>query len=425
MGFLPRHINTVLSALTGMAMLMVAGACSDTEAPVPAPPADGPVVTLSLSVGINSPQQMRDSRAAGEYPSGYPYDFEPAATVWEGINTLRIIIVRPDNSVEGNRMWNFSDLIPAEGNLYGAFEFPVKSAENKRVYLIANEASIAPSVDWTQYAIGSPLAPATAERMMQSQQWPLAVADSLATPYIDNTGDASAKKYVPMSEFFDTYIDAPAQGATTTTQKATYFITRGVVKFGFSIASQNAQGVTNVPVNSFRVKSLVFRNVMQKAYVFPYETVYIPSKSDNTLDFRRVIAQFTTPGLNGNLVRPYHFPVDNIGFGVNASGSNYASTQVYMPELYFNETMNNTDGNRFDIDVEVEFEGMEGSVKYYRLEMPNLPNFPRNTFVKVNFTMKENDLSAQVDVVPYIGVELKPIFGFTQINPKDPQNQQP
>lgn len=88
-----------------------------------------------------------------------------------------------------------------------------------------------------------------------------------------------------------------------------------------------------------------------------------------------------------------------------------------MPELYFNETSNNTEGNRFDIDIEVEFEGADKSVKYYRVQLPNLPEFPRNTFVKVNLIMRERDLTAVVDVVPYISVPLNPIFGFEQINP--------
>ena len=418
MGFLTRYINNLLLSLCGFTMLSVASACSDADVPDPGQTVgEGPIVTLRLAVGINSPQQMLDSRAAGEYPAGFPYDFEAAATVWEGINTLRVVIVRPDNSIEGNNVFTFSDYVPKEGILYGPMEFPVKSNETKRIYLVANEASITPSVDWTQYVPGATLTSLQAEKMMQYRAWPVAVSDTLAVPYIDNTGAQATKKYVPMTEFFDTFIKAPADNSVKTSQSATYFITRNVVKFGFTVSSQTKDGSVAAPVNSFRVKSLTFRNVMQKSYLFPYETVYIPGKDENTTDFRRIISHFTTPGLADNLVRPYRFPVADKKLGVNSAGSSFASTQVYMPELYFNETSNNTEDNRFDIDVEVEFEGADESVKYYRVQLPNLPEFPRNTFVKVNLIMRERDLTAVVDVVPYISVTLNPIFGFEQINP--------
>lgn len=422
MGFL-KQINNMLLALAGMALISVATGCSDTDEPVPVPDGDGPIVTLRLSVGINSPQQLQDSRAAGEYPAGYPYDFEPAATIYEGISTLRVIVVRPDNTVEGNARENFADYIPQEGNLYGPLQFRVKSDEVKRVYLIANEASIVPAIDWTQYAVGSTLTPAAAERLLQYNEWPTAPADTLAIPYIDNTG--ADKKYVPMSEFFDTFVEAPPASLTEDihTQSATYFITRNVVKFGFTISAQDKNGNPTTPVNSFRVKSLAFRNLMQKSYVFPYETSYLPTKASNTTDFRRVVTAFTTPGLNGNLVRPYYFPIEALRFGVNATGSSYAATQTYAPELYFSETFNNTAGNRFDIDVELEIEGDKGpTVKFYRVKLPNLPDFPRNTFVKVNLIMQEELLTAVVDVVPYISVSLNPIFGFQQIKPTEPES---
>lgn len=416
MGFLSRYTNNLLFVLSGFALLSAATACTDADVPAPEQ-TEGPIVTLRLAVGINSPQQMQDSRSAGEYPAGYPYDFEAAATVWEGINTLRVVIVRPDNSVEGNNVFTFSDYVPKEGILYGPMEFPVKSNETKRIYLVANESSISPSVDWTQYVAGSTLSPSLAEKMMQYDTWPVAASDTLAIPYIDNTGASETKKYVPMTEFFDTFIKAPDDKTVNPSQSATYFITRNVVKFGFTVSSQASDGSTAVPVNSFRIKSLTFRNVMQKSYVFPFETVYIPGKDDNTTDFRRVISKFTTPGFADNMVRPYTFPVADKKLGVNSSGSSFASTQIYMPELYFNETSNNTDGNRFDIDVEVEFEGADEAVKYYRVQLPNLPEFPRNTFVKVNLIMREKELTAVVDVVPYISVSLNPIFGFEQINP--------
>ena len=44
--------------------------------------------------------------------------------------------------------------------------------------------------------------------------------------------------------------------------------------------------------------------------------------------------------------------------------------------------------------------------------LENLPTLPRNTHVIVNMTLSQSELTAVVELVPYIGVELKPSFGF-------------
>ena len=108
------------------------------------------------------------TRAAGEEPDGYPFGFVAPSSRYENISSLRIIIVRPDNSVEHNRIETFSDLNPQPGELYGDFLFKVKIGDNdivnseiKRIYLIANEKSIIPAIDFTNgnFAVGATLTP--------------------------------------------------------------------------------------------------------------------------------------------------------------------------------------------------------------------------------------------------------------------------
>ncbi len=51
---------------------------------------------------------------------------------------------------------------------------------------------------------------------------------------------------------------------------------------------------------------------------------------------------------------------------------------------------------------------------------------PRNTIVQVNMILdKKQGLTAAVVLVPYIGVDLKPDFGFDELKPKkDEENEE-
>lgn len=394
------------------------------DTPKPEPEGGDEYVNLRLMVGVAVPllQSTKSTRAGGEYPEGYPYDFEEAATVYEGIHTIRVIVVAPGNIVEGNGKWSYSDHIPQPEDLYGEMVFKVKGGEKKRIYIIANEDYITPNPNFEQYTAGSTLTAQTAADMLQYNQWPGVTAGAVepeAKPYIDNSG--ATKSYLPMSEFFDVDIkSAPANPTGPTEQSETLFITRNAVKFGFTVTAEKVEDLEPAP--SFRITRITFNNLMQKSFLFPNETSYLPAKDTDRGNPCRVITAFTTPGLQDNLLRPYTFAPVN--FGVNASGWSDSYTGIYAPELYFAETMNNTEGNRFSIDVEVVFDGenTDNTVVYKDVAMPNLPSFPRNTFVKVNFVMKGHQLNAQVDVIPYIGVELNPIFGFNQIKPTGPED---
>lgn len=407
-----KNIFVVLS-MAFSAMLPVS-CVMDTPKPEPE---GGGTVRLRFMVAVSVPASPDGkTRSGGENPEGYPYDFETAATVYEGIHTLRVIVVDSKFKVEGNVCWKFPDHIPQPEDLYGELTFNVKGGEKKRIYLIANEEYITPTKDFEAYTRGTALNAQEAEEMLQYNEWPSTPIDNLqALPYIDNTGDD--KQYLPMTEFFDVDVLKAPDTEEVYEQSETLFITRNAVKFGFTISSEK-----ETPADSYRIASITFNNLMQKSYLFPNRTVYVPAKYTDENNPCRVITSFATPGMQGNLVRPYTFVPEN--FGVNGTNFSTAYTDSYVPEVYFSETQNNTEGNRFSMDVEVIFDGESANnrVVYKDVTMPNLPSFPRNTFVKVNFIMKDHDLKAQVDVVPYIGVVLNPIFGFNQIKPTGPED---
>lgn len=367
-----------------------------SDAPDPAVNGSGGKVRLLLRVGINAPAgETAGSRAAaGEYPDGYPYEFEDAATVYEGINTLRVIIVDARGVIEHNKVSTFPDRIPVNGDLYGDMEFGVKGDETKRVYLIANEASIVPAVDWTQYDAGSHLTETEMTKLVMYRDW----TGKTASPYIDNTG--VDKSYVPMTEFFDVKIKA-AEGEGTV-QSETLFITRAVVKFSFFAQSSSPVG------ESFRISSITFNSVMEKSYLIPNETSYLPAKYPLSPNFKRVVTAFETPGFSGNRVEPIVFTPASFGF--NANGSTTAYENHYSPELYYCETRNSNAGDTYTVNCTVEW-GDSQTTETQTVQLPNLPSFPRNTHVKVYFRMVERKLNASVVLMPYIGVWLNPTFG--------------
>ena len=387
-----------------LATLAVLTGCT-SEMPEPVPGEGAGTVNLVIRVGVNtSPGSRigRDSKPtrAGEYPSGYPYDFEPAATIYEGINTLRVIIVDPNNIVEHNAVWSFDDHAPSGDELYGDMGFKVKGGEAKRVYLIANEASITPSPNLRSYAPGETLTPETASRWLIYKSW--GDGAKVATPYIDNQGSAP-KRYIPMSEFFELDIKKGKQDEVVT-QSETLFLTRSLVKFSFYVSAS-----PEIP-ESFRISNIEFDNVMEQGYLFPHETEYLPAKMPLTNDFQRIVTSFATPGFVGNKVLPISFAPIDFGLNSKAEATNYKDS--YIPQLYFCETRNNNAGNIFRIKLTVLW-GDGEETTYEEIKLPNLPSFPRNTHVKVYLTFADRAISGTVDLVPYVGIELKPSFGFS------------
>lgn len=368
-----------------------------SDAPDPPGEGNGEKVRLLLRVGINAPagEAAQSRAAAGEYPDGYPYEFEDAATVYEGINTLRVIIVDAKGEVEHNKVSTFADRVPVNGDLYGDMEFAVKGDETKRVYLIANEASIVPAVDWTQYDTGTALPQATIEALQMYRSWD----NAKPVPYVNNMG--STKSYVPMTEFFDVKIKAAETAGTV--QSETLFITRAVVKFSFFLEAIGAVD------ESFRVSEITFNSIMQKSYLMPHETIYLPGKYPLAANFKRIVTSFETPGFSDNRVEPIVF--GPASFGLNAPGSTTGYSAQYSPEYYFCETRNNNKDDIYTVNCKVEWPDSH-TVETQTVQLPNLPSFPRNTHVKVYFRMVGRELNASVVLMPYIGVWLNPTFGI-------------
>lgn len=430
------HRSALFAAILS---LLIFSGCVKEYAPECRTDVDSDVkLVLKVKVGGTMGIPEGPTRAAsGYYPetpdNKYPYEFDPAASQYENVRTLRIIIVRPDNTVEHNRMMTFEPHASVSGAEYGDFEFPVHLdqgetngsiyKEKKRIYIIANEETT--GFDFASYDFGSTLTPRTMAEVKLNSGFDSYTVDTgevdengekvektieTALPFIDNDGDS--KQYLPITEFFDIDVTADVSLPTKNVQEETLFITRSLVKFEFYV-DEDIEKNTN---QNFRISEIKFHSLGDKAYLFPFETKYSADKYAflNDKDNQRIITEFTSPGDAEKREYTFMAPAE---FGHNGTLANKPYINSYLPMKYFFGTA----GSDFSLDVKVEyFNGVENDFHIFKdMKLPNLPIFPRNTIVKVHFRFTDTALQLQVDLVPYIGIVLKPGFGFIELLPGD------
>lgn len=435
------------------------GACS-SDIPVEVSSTEPDVkdneVTLALQVCIDNASGSQTTRAVD-------FEFVGADDVYEMMHTLRVIIVRPDNTVEHNRMVLLKSYNAQGEEVSGTInavdlkelEFKVSTSqgkpnstseyniEEKRIYLIANEKTITEipiSPNDLQLTAdlnainaflnvnpGEKIVPDNVSSLLiYNNMWrrPSIDDDYLASPYINNSG--SEKKYIPMTESFIINVGAKTStGETSYTQKVDLFVTRSLVKFQFH---------ANDGEVSFRIKELTFQNLMQKEYLFPFKTEYKPAKNDPISgNENREIVSFQSPAPNAyfiNRIGPYNFNLTDIRFGATATQpgaeveipeSLQNLTSEYLPALYFCETdIDKTDdtGKRiYTLSMKAEVDMGDGTTEEVTFEpkqIKNLPySLPRNTIVKVYISISNNhELICTATLLPYTGVWLYPDFGL-------------
>lgn len=448
-----QHISIFFWVCIGLAL----GACSSdsiSESNLFSNSANDRNVILKLKVSIGNVNSFGITRAGEEEETEDPVstqpDFEDGLEPYEKIHTLRVIIVRQDNTVEYNRFV----ALPGDESVsrFGELEFNVSTSqgtlstdgklrtENKRIYLIANEASFissGPEETETDNIIKElrNLKPSFYDRVDEDETTPdsnsgdkldpTKVSTGLvynnweesalyAKPFIDNESTIE-KKFIPMTEFFDVEVKENTNQHTTQ-QEVNLFITRNFVKFQFFVEGNE---------ETFKIHKITFNNLMWKEYMFPYDTKYKPKKYPITLDDREII-EFKTPGWADNFVRPYVFTPENFGilsenFTGNIENLN-GLEDVFTPYLYFCETENyETDGKKgiYRVGIDIEFFNSDGTSQrtvFEPKELENLSSIPRNTIVKVNFKIGNRELiETVVTLVPYISIDLKPEFGFEDL----------
>lgn len=480
-----------ISLLCCVGLLASLGSCTTEAVPdVKSYTAEevGADVNLSLNVSIGNITGVGQTRAGEDTEIDNKFTFEQTDIPYELINTLRVIIVRPDNTVEFNRLITPEDKLPkvilnADSVEQDELKFRVSTTqgyvdnkamtctERKRIYLIANEATldnynisflgdgqkitdylkgITPAYTPTKEdqekgekgKLGDKLDPYVVERWIIYNDWKESgdsdsdVNNLLAEPIIDNSG--TEKSNIPMTEFFDIDVvsswapandelgegdsnqngnnaseDKDTQEVQLSEQNVDLFITRNFVKFQFTASSET---------ETFDIVSLRFENLMQKEYLFPFNTLYDPIKTVNNPVDRQIIS-FLTPGPAGNFIRPYVFEFSDVKTFTPPSDENTEVIPIsFSPMLYFCETHNyiaNTyNTSEYKLGAVIRYHKHDGTTEektYEPQKLDNLPySLPRNTIVRINITINDHKLAAEATVFPYTAVNLNPQFGFSR-----------
>lgn len=451
---LKRFGHIALCLIAGLAGISCDG---DRNAGTPDPiPAEN-MVNLAFSVVAPDAVSQSESRAIDTSTDQDNY-FEREASKYEKIHTLRIIILRPGTDFQGNPVKDKDGkpiLDPTTGNPYDKIieqnrfftlddngvvryddmNIKVHGGENKTIYIIANEDGINSNrpegeteVNLSALAPNMPYVPDTIEDI-------LIHADANGILY-DNTEEAAKKTYIPMAEVYeDVYIEMPKTIELREQKVGPFFITRAAVKFSFNIKSDYGEGLY--------LKSLTFNSLADREYLLPRETEYYPAKptfhngdnSDYTDGIKNPSNTGDTsidPDLSGRFITKYEIPVGtnhnqytfNLSTPLQITEKNQS---VELPELYFCESkvINTSNENPYSVgitiahyDVDSDGKKVEVLSTFNPVQLPNLPLLPRNTHVKVNIALTDGVLMLQVDLVPYIGIDLEPIFGFDELIPK-------
>lgn len=386
------HIMFATLLMPGMASCVY----ESEDCPDPSATDDLPRVRISFSVVAPSAANPPESRTSPSDTPDYGNYFENG-TQYELIKQLRVIILRPDGEVEQNRLVKLDN-----GSVirYDNLDFMVYAGERKKIYILANAENLGYNFD--ALTLGSYYVNTTMEDI---------IIDSTSghNSIVDNTG--STKRYIPMSEVHEVMIEKP-ETLTETVNIGPLFITRAAVKFSFEVSSEDNSGLY--------LKEITLNKIADKEFFIPRDTRYSPPKgSDPVLNwsgapqpdlYGRFITEFATPS---------YVSYSTVNFSPNAPlPLKPGEPAVFSPAIYFCESkFSPSADNPYSVSITVAEKDKGGNfANFFTFEpqvLTNLPILPRNTHVKVKIKIKEKTIQAcEVDVLPYIGESLDPVFGI-------------
>lgn len=302
-------------------------------------------------------------------------EYADAANNNEKMHTLRIIIVRPDWTVEANR---WIDLKDAATLMHNPERFRVKGNETKWIYLFVNENT---TVTDKNTKTTRKLVDFDLNSIKEGGYFPINAIEGLKIRLENNTEQIDGP--LPMSERHKfTVTEEPEQ-------ECNLFVTRAAVKFSLHIINEIGRSIT---FDGFSIDKMA-----NMEWYMPRATYDEPNE-----DGQREITTYEVPAETGYYTYDKNLYSDAVT--INPYGEKVLDP-IYLLEGKYTDDPNN-EGHNYS--MEISLNNITG--RYY---FPNLPTLPRNTHVVVRITYKDfAKVTCEVDVIPYSEIILEPGFGL-------------
>ena len=352
--------------------------CIDNETPAAE---EQVMVNLRLSIAQAEPAGLAKGAETRATKTDIYYNQE-AETEAEKMHQLRIIVVRPDGRVEYNSRLDFSTALTKHEET-----IQVIGGETKRIYLIVNEDT--PLLYWKSEATSA----MTTQYDFSETHFPIGgmfLEDEVGNLLLAlNDGvDTTLPTPLPMSECHE--VEVPQ-----TDHEATLFVTRAAVKFTYTIKNRSSKALT--------LEEIGIDKMARKEYLFPKNTVYI--NADGSTNDVIDITQYEVPTVDNNEYYTFTKTYSGTETVTVDNGAETTLPSFYLLEGKYNDEADAT--KKYSTYIKVNGAKLE----YKFLE--NLPQLPRNTWVKVNVTIGNAGTATwEVDLVPYTEITLEPGFGL-------------
>ena len=423
------------------------------------------ILDMTIQTDIENPQPLsRASQVSNDHRVEY---LEAPDRSFEYVSTLRVIILHEntDNStnenakyaVEEMRLVNTNDAgVPISDNL----SFRLLANEWKHIIIIGNEASLtlptlasgesASSVSEflnKYFAIGNVISNDLHERL---ENWTVNLPQPVngVTPNIFYVDENSR---IPLTESFDIKTIEPKAGSVATQsdniQRVQFFVSRLAAKISYtfqSSADSKSQWIDG------EVLGVRLRYLDEKMYVMAHNVRYYPTKyltkvingvTTNIPDTGNINPSTRTRYITGLSVPPlnmYRTITTMFDKPVKIKHYDNPDSIPVVGPIYFTESMARKSGDHFEIDVQVRKNGVTKWLGYKSMTSNILSFIPtynqddledlgyfnaiaRNSHTKVTVSFGGSDFRVYENVVPYVGVNLKPIFG-TDVETPAPEN---
>ena len=258
-------IRYLFILFTTISALLLTSCQSGSDADEPRPEAE-----FKLSVALADMSRNGITRSVENFydPSG------AAISDNEKMQTLRIIIVRKDGTVEHNRYIDFSN---HPSIWYGQEQFKVERGEDKEVYLFVNENST------TYYESTGVVALSDNNFIREGSTFPTDRIKNLTVMTISNNDVLSGP--LPMCEHHT--IKAEALGRDTT-----LFVTRAATKFTYVINNNLDKTIS--------WSGLTLDKVSRKEYYLPNNTTYTFTKDEKGEIISGVVENYNVATIQNN-----------------------------------------------------------------------------------------------------------------------------